>query len=267
MAWLASDKYEKAIANAAVATDSLCGRAMALPVQDMLGLLAADINHVDQKGWSALMWACAMGRRQQAQALLSAGCDPNHASTAVVSHENRFYHVGMDAGSIAMKAGNFDSECRRLAHYMFHINNADQRLVAAYRRLLLAAGLEAHMERGVGSCPLAWLEIELVTIAGCVSPVTPVPVVHRFQEQGFAWHGGRRHAMPTSFAAPEPEQQPQGIGGMGAHLGARISDGWHPSRGAHLQAHNLAAAGVGVPLEQHFDAGEEESERRKCAVQ
>ena len=91
---------------------------------------------------------------------------------------------------------------------MFHTLNADQRLLGAYRRLLLAAGMEAHMWRDdkAGS-PVAWLEIELTTVAGCVPPVTMVPVCDRFRKQGFAWHGPPPQRLPDP--EPEPECEPE----------------------------------------------------------
>jgi hypothetical protein len=114
-----------------------------------------------------------------AQALLSAGCDPHVESVRVVDVEGQFYQEGLDASSIATKRGNYCSDARNLAHYMFHTLNVEQRLLAAYRRLMLAAALEPHMGGTEQGSPLEWLEIELTTIAGCVGASTSWHVVDR----------------------------------------------------------------------------------------
>ncbi len=201
------------------------------PRCDMLAALGPDLDTTDDHGWSALMWACAKGRMESVKALLAAGANPRMESALVVSYNDMFFHSGMDACAIATKSGNrpeqewltgYDDSAqeraaaRRVAHFMFHILNIDQRLLAAYRRLLLAAGLEPHMWRDdqVGS-PLAWAEIELVTIAACVPPVTVGAVCERFQTQGFAWHGPppRRLAGAVNnvqWSAERGAQSPQG---------------------------------------------------------
>ena len=180
-------------------------KAVDKPVQEMLAALGQDLDTTDDHGWSALMWACAKGRMESVKVLLAAGANPCAKSALVVSYNDMFFHSGMDACAIATKSGNrtehvwetgFEESteeraaARRVARFMFHSLNADQRLLAAYRRLLLAAGLESRMWRDdqVGS-PLAWAEIELTTIAACVPPMTFGAVCDRFRAQGFAWHG------------------------------------------------------------------------------
>lgn len=162
------------------------------PVPDMLrclGASAGGINRTDEFGWTPLMWACAKGKRQHAEALLAAGADPWRESESVVFFDGRYFSLGMDACSIVTKQANFRPECTQLAHFMFYTLNVDQRLLAAYRRLLLAAGLCSHMAGSAEGSPLQWLEIEMVTIAGCVPPASMPSVVTRFTDQGFAWRG------------------------------------------------------------------------------
>lgn len=196
------DEYRKRAAAADISSGKLA-KAVDRPVQEMLAAIGADLSVTDDHGWSALMWACAKGRMNVVKALLAAGADPGVESARVSSHESIFFHEGMDACAIATKAGNFDSDARRVAHFMFHTLNVDQRLLAAYRRLLLVAGLEPHMWRDEEGSPLAWLEIELRSIAACVPPVTIAPVRDRFQQQGFAWHGADQ-VKRCSFVGGEP---------------------------------------------------------------
>ena len=61
-------------------------QAVELPVQEMLAALQTDLDVTDERGWSALMWACAKGRMESAKALLAAGCDPRTESALVVSY-------------------------------------------------------------------------------------------------------------------------------------------------------------------------------------
>jgi hypothetical protein len=184
-------------------------KAIDLPVQEMLATLGGDLDATDEHGWSALMWAGAKGRLDNVKALLAAGANPLTESELVVSYNHQFFHVGMDACAIATKAGGHVHGCeaaRRVGHFMFYTLNVDQRLLAAYRRLLLAAGLEPHMwHNDVQSSPLAWLEIELFTIAACVPPVTTGPVCSRFKAQGFAWHGPPPPQPLASDGPPPPE--------------------------------------------------------------
>jgi hypothetical protein len=178
------------------------------PVQDMLRHLSGTgeggINQTDEFGWTPLMWACAKGQRSHAEALLAAGADPWRESQSVVFFESRFFSEGMDASTIVTKQANFRPECTRLAHFMFYTLNADQRLLAAYRRLLLAAGLYSHMAASAEGSPLEWLEIEMVTIAGCVPPASMPSIVTQFTDvQGFAWRGPRLRlsVVPAAAAA------------------------------------------------------------------
>ena len=129
-------------------------KAVDKPVQEMLAALGQDLDTTDDHGWSALMWACAKGRMESVKVLLAAGANPCAKSALVVSYNDMFFHSGMDACAIATKSGNrtehvwetgFEESteeraaARRVARFMFHSLNADQRLLAAYRRLLLAA--------------------------------------------------------------------------------------------------------------------------------
>ena len=65
----------------------------------------ADVNVT--AGWTALMWACAQGRRQHAEALIAAGCDPWRESSELVFFDGRYFSAAMDACTIATKQGNF----------------------------------------------------------------------------------------------------------------------------------------------------------------
>jgi hypothetical protein len=205
------------------------------PVQEMLATLGADLNATDERGWSALMWACAKGNASAVKALLAAGADPRTGSVAVV-HISRcggtnlemFFHEGMDACAIATKAGNRSDDARRVAHFMFHTLHVDQRLLAAYRRLLLAAGLEEHLWQNQEGSPLAWLEIELVTVAACVPPVTKQPVCDRWHTQGFAWHGDEPEHGVLVEERPVIDSDSEYLRGFGVGPGEALEHGTPP---------------------------------------
>ena len=185
-----------------------------LPVQDMLaGLGSAGVNQHDAAGWTALMWACARGRQEHAKALIGAGANPQLESQRVVQEPSggHYYHAGQDACAIGFKAGNFNESARKLALYMFYILNTDQRLLAALRRLLLASGLEQHMGGGGEGSPLEWLQIELISVAGCVPPASEHKVLNRFCSQGFAWHGKPSKKKQSSLIPAQPGSASGGL--------------------------------------------------------
>ena len=97
------ERFARAEAALKPPEDGRLALALASTVPCLLAELGRELNTVDSMGWSALMLSCVQGKKDHARALLSAGCDPNVESTAVVNYNGQFYQEGMDACSVATK--------------------------------------------------------------------------------------------------------------------------------------------------------------------